>query len=152
MRLRTADALQGGPEALGAVEANREVPQAGGAGGRLGGAGALPGVDRHAVLEAPVGMEVGDGVDGHAVQEAEGVAVEATGLREVGDVQVHMADLRPDRQRPRDVVVRQRGEHLLDVEGPCPLRRRARDIERYVAVKQRSLAVKTVRNHLGTMH
>src|SRR3954452_10369872 len=28
----------------------------------------------------------------------------------------------------------------------------ARDIERYVAVKQRSLATKTVRNHLGTMH
>jgi hypothetical protein len=26
------------------------------------------------------------------------------------------------------------------------------DIERYVAVKQRSLAPKTVRNHLGTMH
>jgi hypothetical protein len=28
----------------------------------------------------------------------------------------------------------------------------ARDIERYIAVKQRSLATKTVRNHLGTMH
>src|SRR3954471_12868295 len=28
----------------------------------------------------------------------------------------------------------------------------ARDIERYVAVEQRSLATKTVRNHLGTMH
>lgn len=28
----------------------------------------------------------------------------------------------------------------------------SRDIERYVAVKQRSLAIKTIRNHLGTIH
>lgn len=43
--------------------------------------------------------------------------------------------------------------HISPFFGSTPLDRiTAEDIERYIAVKRRTLAVKTVRNHVGTMH
>ena len=70
---------------------------------------ALPHVDRQPMREAPSGAQVGEPDSRHerVLTEADHIAVEAVRRLEVGDVQVHVADLRAGRKRPVQLAVPQ---------------------------------------------
>jgi len=62
-------------------------------------------------------------------------------------------DLKGRKKSHRLTVASDLRNHIAPFFGDTPLDRiTPDDIERYIAVKQRTLAVKTVRNHLNTMH
>jgi len=79
--------------------------------------------------------------------------VERVTMLEAGEVLSARLAVRGRKRSHRLTVASDLRNHIVPFFAGNELARiTARDVERYVAVKQRSLATKTVRNHLGTMH
>jgi len=89
-----AEAAEGVGEGGSVGVEDREVVEAGGAGGRRPTAPALPGVQADVVVVAAAGRGEEDGLGAHALDdvEAEDAVVEGEGAFEVGDAEVDVAD------------------------------------------------------------
>ncbi len=74
-------------------------------------------------------------------------------MEEAGREHCRRLELKGRKKSHRLTVESDLRNHISPFFGSTPLDRIAvEDIERYIAAKRRTLAVKTVRNHVGTMH
>jgi integrase len=74
-------------------------------------------------------------------------------MEEAGREHCRRLELKGRKKSHRLTVESDLRNHISPFFGATPLERiTAEDIERYIATKRRTLAVKTVRNHIGTIH
>lgn len=81
------------------------------------------------------------------------VGVKRVNVEEAGAELSHRLELRGRKKSHRLTVASDLRNHIAPFFGESPLDRIApEDIERYIAAKRGTLAIKTIRNHLGTLH
>lgn len=90
------------------------------------------------------------------MREREGAVVAAAHratMQEAGDALNRALEIRGRKKSHRLTVAADLRNHIVPFfEGNDLAKIKPEDVERYIAVKTRTLAVKTIRNHLNTMH